>query len=179
MEMTELSIAGAKLIGLKRFDDSRGSFCEAFRASWLGHPNPWVQWNVSRSNQGVLRGLHIHQRQTDYWHIVQGQATAALVDGRPESNTFRKAITVQLSADIPQTLVIPTGVYHGFYGDSDVILMYLLDQEYDPSDEHGVRWDDRELGLPPEWYAKPSPVLSPRDAGAPLLRDIELQPVGR
>lgn len=174
MEMTELSIAGARLIELKRFDDSRGSFCEAFRASWLANPNPWAQWNVSRSNQGVLRGLHIHQRQTDYWHIVQGNVTAALVDGRPESTTYRKAITVPLAADRAQALVIPTGIFHGFYADSEVILMYLLDQEYDPTDEHGVRWDDGDLGLPAEWYAKCSPVLSPRDAGAPLLREIKL-----
>ena len=174
MEMTELAIAGVKLIGLKRFDDSRGSFCEAFRASWLKNPNPWVQWNISPSKQGVLRGLHIHQRQTDYWHIVQGNATAALVDGRPESKTYRKSLIVPIAADRPQTLVIPTGIFHGFYSDSDLILMYLLDQEYDPSDERGVRWDDRELGLPNEWYAKPSPVLSARDADAPLLKDIKL-----
>ena len=174
MEITELSIAGAKLIGLKRFDDSRGSFCEAFRASWLTNSNPWVQWNVSRSNQGVLRGLHIHQRQTDYWHIVQGTATAALFDGRPASKTFRQAMTVPLSSDVPQTLVIPTGVFHGFYADSDVLLMYLLDQEYDPTDEHGVLWNDPALGLPGEWYTKPAPVLSPRDAGAPLLSEMKL-----
>ena len=174
MEMTELSIAGAKLISLKRFDDSRGSFCEAFRASWLQNPNPWVQWNVSRSKQGVLRGLHIHQRQTDYWHIVAGNVTAALVDNRPSSPTYRKALTVPLSADVPQTLVIPTGIFHGFYGDTDVVLMYLLDQEYDPSDEKGVRWDDPALGLPAEWYGKPTPILSPRDAGAPMLKDLKL-----
>ncbi len=173
MESTELSIAGVKLITLKRFEDSRGSFCEAFRASWLNHPNPWVQWNVSRSKKGVLRGLHIHQRQTDYWHIVAGQVTVGLVDNRPQSPTYRKAITVPLREDAPQTLVIPPGIFHGFYGDTDVVLMYLLDQEYDPTDEKGVRWDDPELGLPAEWYSKPSPVLSPRDEKAPLLKDFK------
>lgn len=171
MEVTDLPISGAKLITLKRFDDSRGSFCEAFRASWLS-PTTWSQWNVSRSKQGVLRGLHIHQRQTDYWHLVAGQATAALVDNRPDSPSFRTAITIPLDAQRPQALVIPTGVFHGFYGETDVILMYLLDQEYDPSDEKGVRWDDRALGLPDDWYHKPSPVLSPRDAQAPTLKNF-------
>ena len=171
MQVTDLPISGVKLITLKRFDDSRGSFCEAFRASWLA-PRPWVQWNVSRSRQGVLRGLHIHQRQTDYWHLVAGKATAALVDDRADSPTFRAAITVPLDADTPQALVIPTGIFHGFYGETDVVLMYLLDQEYDPSDEKGVRWDDPALRLPAEWYSKPTPVLSPRDAGAPMLKDF-------
>lgn len=174
MQMSELGIAGVQLVELKRFEDSRGSFCEAFRASWLNHPLPWVQWNISRSRQGVLRGLHVHRRQTDYWHIVAGKATAALVDYRASSPTYRKAITVPLSGDQPQTLVVPTGILHGFYADRDVTLMYLLDQEYDPTDELGVRWDDRELGLPAEWYAKPTPVLSPRDEKACLLRDLKL-----
>ena len=174
MQMTELPIAGAKLVCLNRFDDSRGSFAEAFRASWLNHGKQWVQWNISRSCKGVLRGLHIHQRQTDYWHIVSGEATVAMVDNRPDSPSFRKAITVPLDAANPQTLYIPAGILHGFYANTDVILMYLLDQEYDPVDEKGVRWDDLALGLPASWYNLPSPILSPRDAQACLLKDLPI-----
>ena len=174
MEMKQLPIAGAKLISLKRFDDSRGSFAEAFRASWLGHPLPMVQWNVSRSRQGVLRGLHAHRRQTVYWHLVAGEAIAALVDVRKDSPSRGKAMTLPLSADRPETLYIPTGVLHGFYSTTDLVLMYLLDQEYDATDELGVRWDDRAMGLPDEWYSLKSPVLSGRDAGAGLMKDLVL-----
>lgn len=175
MQTTQLSIPGVKLITLKRFPDERGSFCEAFRASWLAHPKPWVQWNVSRSKAGAVRGLHMHQRQTDYWHLIAGQATAALVDYRPDSPAFRQSLLLPLSSDIPQTLYIPTGVLHGFYADTDLTLMYLLDQEYDPTDELSVRWNDPALNLPPQWYAKPAPLLSPRDSNAPLLKDLTLQ----
>lgn len=174
MEMTELGIAGVKLLGLKRFDDDRGSFCEAFRASWLKHDKPWVQWNVSRSKAGVLRGLHVHRHQTDYWCIVQGEAMAAMSDVRPDSPTFGKGITLTLCGDKPQTLLIPTGILHGFYARTDVILMYLLDQEYDPSDELGVHWDDRGMNLPDSWYALKSPILSPRDQNAPMLKYLKL-----
>jgi dTDP-4-dehydrorhamnose 3,5-epimerase len=174
MQMISLAIDGVKLITLKRFDDDRGSFCEAFRASWLNHNKPWIQWNVSRSKAGVLRGLHLHRRQVDYWHLVAGSATAALVDHRPNSPTYRQAQLVPLSDGIPQTLVIPTGVLHGFYATTDVVLMYLLDQEYDATDELGVRWNDPALGLPAEWYALRNPVLSPRDDKAGLLRDVKV-----
>lgn len=170
----DLPIHGVKLITLRRFEDARGSFCEAFRASWLGASGPWVQWNVSRSKAGVVRGLHVHQRQTDYWHLVAGTATAGLVDTRKDSPTRGAAICVPLSAETPQALVIPPGILHGFHADSDVVLMYLLDREYDPSDEHGVLWNDPELRLPASWYAVDSPVLSPRDAGACLLKDLKL-----
>ena len=174
MQTTRLAIDGVQLLDLKRFDDARGSFCEAFRASWLKHDKPWVQWNVSRSKANVIRGLHVHRRQTDYWHIVSGTATAGLVDVRETSPTRGAAICLPLTADRPQTLVIPPGILHGFRADSDVVLMYLLDQEYDPTDELGVRWDDAALGLPEEWYAAPSPTLSPRDAQACLLADLRL-----
>lgn len=172
--MTSLAIDGVKLITLERFDDDRGSFCEAFRASWLKHDKPWIQWNVSRSKAGVLRGLHLHRRQVDYWHLVEGSALAALVDYRPQSPTYRQAQVVELCAATPQTMMIPTGVLHGFYATSDVILMYLLDQEYDASDELGVRWDDPELNLPPQWASLKNPVLSPRDEKAGKLRDLKL-----
>lgn len=173
--MNDLPIAGVKLVDLRRFGDARGSLCEAFRASWFGkHTNPWIQWNVSRSAANVVRGLHFHRRQTDYWHIVQGTVTVALADIRPDSPTRGMGITVPLSADIPQTLYIPTGIAHGFHSESDVILMYLLDQEYDNTDEQGVRWDDRDLNLPESWYNLANPTLSPRDAGASLLKDLKL-----
>jgi dTDP-4-dehydrorhamnose 3,5-epimerase len=172
MQMNELAVKGVKLIDLAQFGDSRGSFCEAFRASWLGHDKPWTQWNVSRSRAGVIRGLHLHRRQTDYWHIVAGTVTAALVDVRPDSPTCGVAMTVPLCADKPQALWVPTGVLHGFHAHTDVILMYLLDQEYDPTDELGVRWDDPALGLPVSWYSIPTPVLSPRDEKAGMLKDL-------
>lgn len=172
MQMSELPIHRATLIDLKRFEDSRGSFCEAFRASWIKNPLPWVQWNVSRSRAGVLRGLHMHRRQTDYWHIVTGEAVAALVDVRPDSPTRGKAMCVPLSGDRPQAIAIPPGILHGFYATTDLVLMYLLDQEYDPTDELSVRWNDQALGLPQTWYSLPSPILSPRDMNAGLLKDL-------
>jgi dTDP-4-dehydrorhamnose 3,5-epimerase len=71
-------------------------------------------------------------------------------------------------------MLIPTGILHGFYARTDVVLMYLLDREYDPSDELGVKWDDPALGLPQSWYDVAAPVVSPRDQQACLLKDLKL-----
>lgn len=168
-----LSISGVRLTDLKVFADDRGSFCEAFRASRVG-PGPWVQWNISRSRAGVVRGLHLHRRQQDYWHIVAGSATVALVDRRPESPTLGAACCLNLCDSKPQTLLVPPGVLHGFRANTDVVLMYLLDQEYDATDELAVRWNDPDLHLPADWYAQPNATLSPRDMQAPLLRESGL-----
>jgi dTDP-4-dehydrorhamnose 3,5-epimerase len=119
--------------------------------------------------------LHLHRLQTDYWHVVDGAITAALVDVRPGSATRGTALCVSLEAARPQALVIPPGVLHGFHAESSVVLMYLLDQEYDASDEYGVRWNDRALGLPAKWYEVASPVVSPRDAGARGLAELRME----
>ena len=56
-------IDGLRRIPLRRFEDGRGSFAEIHRASWL--EKPMKQTNVSFSRQGVIRGLHFHERGQD------------------------------------------------------------------------------------------------------------------
>src|SRR5580698_10411096 len=99
MEMSiksETGIAGALTFTPKVFADGRGAFFEAFRASWLSPPKPQVQWNISRSAAGVVRGLHYHRLQTDYWLVPDGAIRVALVDLRPTSSTHRKAVCLEL-----------------------------------------------------------------------------------
>lgn len=174
MALIETTITGVRLAPLKRIEDPRGVFFEAFRASWLGNDRPWIQWNFSRSVGGVVRGLHFHRRQSDYWLVTEGRLLAALVDVRRQSPTFRTALCVELDSAKPQALVIPPGVLHGYRALTDVTVQYLLDQEYDASDEYGVRWDDPDLRLPAAWSEGPAPVLSQRDSNAPRLADVEI-----
>src|SRR5580704_6251946 len=98
-EIQPTGIDGALLFVPKVFGDDRGAFYEAFRASWTTPPKPMVQWNISRSVAGVVRGLHFHRLQTDYWLVPDGRVRVALVDLRPASATHRKALCVELSGD--------------------------------------------------------------------------------
>jgi len=173
MALIDTTISGVKLVPLKRIQDSRGVFFEAFRESWVGTDRRWVQWNFSRSVAGVVRGLHFHRQQSDYWLVTEGRLVAALVDVRKQSPTCRVALCVELDAADPRALIIPPGVLHGYRALTDVTVMYLLDREYDASDENGVRWDDPDLGLPQAWYQGQPPVLSARDANAPRLADVQ------
>jgi dTDP-4-dehydrorhamnose 3,5-epimerase len=169
-------IDGAKLTKLTLHEDERGSFFEAFRASWFVERQRWVQWNVSRSTGSVVRGLHFHKLQTDYWLVVAGKLQVALVDLRPKSPTFKTAKCITLSAAEPEGLYIPPGVLHGYRINGDATIMYLVDVEYTGKDEHGVRWNDPALGLPESWYGGETPALSRRDANAPLLKDLAERP---
>lgn len=166
-------IAGVQLVQLYSVSDPRGSFAESFRKEWFPELS-WaaIQMNCSRSRAGVLRGLHYHRRQTDYWYLVDGRLRVGLVDLRRSSPTYAAATTLDLSASESIGLLIPVGVAHGFLALTDVILTYLVDNYYDARDEFGVAWNDPALGL--DWgMGTTPPVLSERDRNNPRLADLE------
>ncbi len=163
-------IKGVQLVTLKPFGDERGRFMETFRKEWFPQRS-WeiVQTNRSDSMAGVLRGLHYHFQQVDYWYVVNGRIRVGLCDLRPGSPTYRAPQTIEMGAENQLGLFIPTGVAHGFVALTDATLIYLVDNYYDGADEYGVAWNDPEIGL--SWGVE-SPLLSARDAANPRLKEI-------
>ena len=163
-------IPGVFIVELKPFADSRGRFIEIFRKEWF----PQRSWHVLQSNRsesaaGVLRGLHYHHHQADYWHVMQGTIRAALVDLRRGTEAYGATQMIDMSQDAMLGLFIPIGVAHGFLSLTNATLLYFVDNYYDGADEFGVAWNDPDIGL--DWPLE-QPTLSPRDASNPLLRDI-------
>lgn len=163
-------IQGVYHVQLAVHADERGRFLETFRQSWFPQ-RQWdvIQMNRSESKAGVLRGLHYHFHQVDYWHVQQGTLRAGLVDIRPDSPTFKQVDIVPMSGANGVGLFIPVGVAHGFVAVTDVLLTYVVDNYYDSSDEFGVAWNDPDLGL--NWGIE-RPVVSPRDNRNPRLSEI-------
>jgi dTDP-4-dehydrorhamnose 3,5-epimerase len=96
MEESRL-ISGVYLVSLQAYTDDRGRFMETFRKEWFPQ-REWsnVQSNRSDSKSGVLRGLHYHHHQVDYWYVVSGKIRAALVDLRPSSPTRLATQTIDM-----------------------------------------------------------------------------------
>lgn len=164
-------IKDVQIVTLKTFGDERGYFTETFRKEWFPQ-RKWdiVQTNRSTSQAGVLRGLHYHFHQVDYWFVAAGKIRAALYDLRPDSPTCGKTQTIEMDAENQTGLFIPIGVAHGFVTISDAILIYIVDNYYDNgADEHGIAWNDPQIAMP--WGVE-SPILSRRDAANPMLKDI-------
>lgn len=175
------ALPGVVYGAVQRFGDERGTFRELWRASRQPALTPdvtglagtrFVQANLSTSAAGVLRGLHYHRRQLDYWVVAAGRAFVALVDVRPVVDGHGPAVveTRELASD--DTVVIPTGVAHGFLALEPLQLLYLVTNEYDGSDELGFAWDDPAVAVP--WPALDltehgRPVLSARDQANPPL----------
>lgn len=159
-------INGVGHLALQQHHDGRGYFMETFRAAWLP-ATTFVQGNTSKSEAGVLRGLHYHLRQEDLWFIPSGAAEVTLIDLRQSSPTFRAVEQFELTG--PSAVHIPIGVAHGFYAPAETLMSYMVSGYYDGTDELGVRWNDPDLGI--EWSVA-APILSDRDLNAPRWADV-------
>ncbi|MCL4869235.1 MAG: dTDP-4-dehydrorhamnose 3,5-epimerase family protein [Anaerolineae bacterium] len=165
-------IDGVQIARLKLWQDDRGFFVETFRKEWFPQRS-WdiVQTNRSESRQGVVRGLHYHFHQVDYWYVPRGMIRAVMVDLRPQSPTFRASLTLDMGEANPIGLFIPVGVAHGFAALTNATMTYIVDNYYDSRDEFGVLWNDPELNL--DWGVK-NPIVSPRDMANPRMREVSL-----
>lgn len=187
IERPASALNGVRYGAVPSFADERGSFREIWRAGTFEAIDPadagraadapptFVQANLSISAPGVLRGLHLHRRQLDYWVVASGRAFVALVDVRPMLDGADRPMveTRELAAD--DWVTIPTGVAHGFLALEPLQLLYLVTTEYDGSDELGFAWDDPSAGVAWPRVATSEdglPILSERDRSNPSLADL-------
>lgn len=175
MNVIKTSIPDVKIIEPKVFGDNRGFFLESYHAERYkaaGIDASFVQDNHSRSAKGVLRGLHfqIKHPQGKLVRITQGEVFDVAVDIRRGSPTFGQWEADILSGENHRQLWVPPGFAHGFCVLSETAdFLYKCTDYYQPDDEGSIAWNDPALGI--EWPIA-NPVLSAKDAKAPLLKDI-------
>mgnify|MGYP001606837637 CR=1 FL=1 len=180
MNVTLTAIPDVLILEPRLFGDARGFFLEswnerAFREA--GIDARFVQDNHSRSKRGVLRGLHyqIQQPQGKLVRVLAGEVYDVVVDIRRSSPTFGRWVGTHLNADDHRMVWIPPGLAHGFCVLSDSAdVFYKATDYWAPEHERTIRWNDPALGI--EWPIETEPVLSAKDAAAPVLADAELYP---
>jgi dTDP-4-dehydrorhamnose 3,5-epimerase len=146
------------VIPLSRKADERGWLLEVRRESFL--PEHSLQTSVSFSRQGVIRGLHYHERgQDDLFTCLLGTARVVVLD-RESGEVF----TADIGEDNPVSVYVPGQHAHGFEALTDVLFCYHLTREYDPDDpdEQSIPWDDPRVR---HLWSTQSPILSSRDRG--------------
>ena len=175
MNVTETQLAGVLIIEPKVFGDSRGFFKETFQAERYqeaGIEYTFLQDNYSRSQKGVLRGLHfqITKPQGKLVSCPKGAVFDVAVDIDPNSITYGQYVGVELTEENHKQLWVPPGYAHGFCVLSETAdFQYKCTDYYDPSDESGVIWNDPDVAI--EWPI-PDPSLSSKDAILPTLADV-------
>lgn len=155
--------------------DERGFFQESWKASSYarhGLPATFAQANISRSERGVLRGLHYQYRQPQgkLVSVLEGRIFDVAVDIRPDSKSFRQWAGVELTAESHRQLYIPEGFAHGFIVlSASALFHYHCTTEYLPEYDVAIAWNDPDIAV--KWPCEPSAV-SERDRVAPFLRDL-------
>lgn len=175
---TPLAVPDVVLVRPTRLGDTRGFFSETYRASVFAqagiHP-VFVQDNLARSAQGVLRGLHYQlppHAQGKLIQVVRGTVFDVAVDLRPGSPTFGRWVGHELSDETGELIWIPPGFAHGYAVLSDgADLAYKVTAEYRAEADRGVRWDDPALAIT---WPLAEPLLSERDRALPGVQDAEL-----
>jgi len=180
MQAIKTSLSGAFIIEPKVHGDSRGWFLESysyFKLENLGIVMEVVQANRSFSaREGTLRGLHCQSApmvQAKLITCVKGAILDVAVDIREGSPSFMKWVKVELTAENKKMFYIPRGFLHGFLTlTENVEVEYKVDQYFSPNNDRSVRFDDKAIGI--KWDIE-EPILSERDAAAPLLKDCDLK----
>jgi dTDP-4-dehydrorhamnose 3,5-epimerase len=179
MEIRELKVPDAYEITPRQHGDDRGVFLEWFKAeafaSAVGHPLRLAQANTSVSARGVVRGIHFAQvppGQAKYVTCSTGRVLDVVVDIRVGSPTFGVWDSVLLDDVDRRAIYLAEGLGHVFLAlDDRSVVTYLCSEGYNPGREHGVHPLDAEVGI--VWPEGVEPVLSPKDAAAPSLREAE------
>lgn len=179
MEFESTEIPEVVLVKPKVFGDARGFFLETFRQSLFEENiGAWtfVQDNHSGSSQGILRGLHyqLEHTQGKLVRAALGEIFDVAVDIRPGSATFGCWTGAVLSSENRYQLWVPPGFAHGFYVISEwAEVFYKATDYYDQQSERGILWNDPAIGVQWPLVNGLAPLLSAKDAAAPLLADAE------
>ena len=174
MQVSDTRLAGVKVIEPKVFEDARGFFFESYNRRHFGEAvgvSPeFVQDNHSRSQRGVLRGLHyqVRQPQGKLVRAVAGEIFDVAVDLRRASPTFGQWDGVVLSAENRRQLWIPEGFAHGFLVLSETAeVLYKATDYYAPEHERCIAWNDGDIAV--QWPLDGAPRVSDKDAaGVPF-----------
>ena len=178
MRVTPTALSGVLILKPKVFGDARGFFLETFNQrafdEAVGHRVEFVQDNHSRSQRGVLRGLHYQlppHAQGKLVRVTSGRVFDVAVDMQRGSTTFGRWVGTELSAETHQQLWIPAGFAHGFLVLSESAdFLYKTTEYYAPAAEGSVRWNDPRLAI--DWPDPGVPIgLSDKDRCAPSFAE--------
>lgn len=168
MEFIKTNFEDCYIIEIEKKKDDRGFFArswdnEIFEKYKL--EKNIVQCNISFNlKKNTIRGMHYQISPYEEAKLVRctrGKIIDVIIDLRPNSITFKKWLSVELSEDNFRTLYIPKGMAHGFQTLVDnTEVFYQMTQKYMPEFAKGIRWNDTAFNI--KWPNK-SPIISNKD----------------
>ena len=177
MKINKTFIEDLLIIEPQLFKDDRGFFYESYNKNNLDKVINvvFVQDNESKSNKGVVRGLHFQLppfEQTKLVRCVSGKILDVVVDLRTSSKTYGKSFSIELSSENNKQLFVPRGFAHGFQVlSNEAIVNYKVDDYYNPDSDSGIIWNDKDLSI--DWNLDIKPILSDKDLNLDLFKNLK------
>ncbi len=180
MKFLRQTIEDVVLIEPTIHGDDRGYFIETFRQDLLekelGFPVNFVQDNESKSNKGVLRGLHFQLppfAQSKLVRVIDGCVLDVAVDIRQGSPSYGQHVVIELNSVNKRQVFVPKGFAHGFVVLSDTaVFAYKVDNYYAPHHDRGLAYNDVELAI--DWQLPAEQLLlSGKDKQQPGFADFD------
>lgn len=186
MRIESTKLEGCYLVHDTVFGDNRGYFFESFNKKTFlaqtGLEIDFVQDNQSRSQKGVLRGLHFQEgtfAQSKLVRVLEGRVLDVAVDLRKDSATYGQHVTVELSADSHTQFFVPRGFAHGFVVLSEqATFFYKCDNFYNKAAEGGIIYNDPDLSI--DWkLPEEQLLLSDKDKELPTFANWKQEAISR
>ena len=177
MKINKTFIEDLLIIEPQLFKDHRGFFYESYNKNNLDKVVNviFVQDNESKSNKGVIRGLHFQAPpfdQTKLVRCVSGNILDVVVDLRTNSKTYGKFFSIELSSENNKQLFVPKGFAHGFQVLSETaIVNYKVDNFYNPKSDSGIIWNDKDLSI--DWNTDLKPIISSKDLKLKSFKNLK------
>ena len=178
MEIIQSTLNGVLVIKPTVHGDERGFFKEVLhpqKMNDIGIRHRFVQINHSKSEQWILRGLHFQYppyAQSKLVRCLRGKIYDVAVDIRPKSDTFGKAVGVELSEENHLMLYVPEGFAHGFLTLTEADVEYACGEIYSPEHEGAIVWNDHSLDIKWPLPDKILPKISDKDLKAKPLSEL-------
>ena len=177
MKFTELEIADVWLLTPDLIEDNRGVFRRSFCSVEFkqhGLEPTVLQGNISENRKAkTLRGFHYQTapyQEAKTLTCLAGSVFDIVVDIRPNSSTFLKWISIELSSENRQSLYLPSGCANAYITKSNNTLVhYYMSEVYVPDAYRGFSFADPQFSF--DWPFQPTEI-SEKDQNLPNL-DVE------
>jgi len=155
MKFIETELEGAFIVEPEPLKDERGFFARTWcKREFEEHGlNPkLVQCNISfNRKKGTLRGMHYQDfpfEEAKFVRCTMGSMYDVIIDLRPNSKTFMRWMSVELTAENRKMIYIPEGFAHGFLTlEKDTEVFYQMSEFYSPQHARGIRWNDPKFDI--------------------------------
>ncbi|MEX0986997.1 MAG: dTDP-4-dehydrorhamnose 3,5-epimerase [Bacteroidales bacterium] len=176
MNIRPTEIEGLLIIEPNVFEDKRGYFYESYNERAFieaGIHNRFVQDNQSRSDYGVIRGLHLQgepHAQAKLIRVIEGSIFDVALDLRKGSVTYGKWFGLEITHENRLQMLVPKGCAHGFSVLSErATVFYKCDDFYHPETESGIRYNDPDLLI--DWRVPEERAsVSDKDSNLPFFK---------